>query len=275
MSTEIERYIQSLDFMQILFERHEATCFSETPYGTVIGVEYNPKTDIFFSINPMNPAMTRCDAAVTVYRNILIEMDKIPRDTQEALVESIGLPYTTSVYSGKKSVHYIISLETPCKDEATYRALVKRVYKAVGNDIVDQSNKNPSRFSRLAGALRPDTGKTQDLLRCGSRVPNALLEEWLEKRGAPYDDIWETITTEKRSTYKNPSRLRGTTKNFLMFGAPQGEWNRGIFQAASDLCRCGYDEEDAIEELRKVTGSLDVFDRKTIASAFKNELRKP
>jgi hypothetical protein len=230
--------------------------------------------DAFFSINPMNPDKTRADSSVTTYRNVLVEMDKLALDKQEAHISEIKMPYTTAVYSGGKSVHYIISLETPLEDEQTYRALVKRIYKAVGDDLVDQTVRNPSRFSRLPGHIRLDTGKEQKLLAIKGRVSNAQLEEWLNSRGAPEIELWENLTPEPRSTFKNPGRLYGTTKNFLMFGAQPGQWNMSLFKAAADMCRCGYTEEDAFEELRTVTGTLDFNDSKTISSAFKNELGK-
>lgn len=263
------------DFLNALFEYNkEATCFSQTPRGIHIDHIANWDTHTaFFSINPMDASKTRSDAAVTNYRSILIEMDKMVLDLQHQYISEINMPYTTAVFSGKKSIHYIISLENELCDEQMYRNLVKRVYKAVGDQYVDHSCKNPSRFSRFPDHIRSDTGKEQKLLFVGRRVPNAELETWLQKRGIEKDDVWENLTPEPRSTFKNPSRLYGSTKNFLMFGV-QENWNISLFKAAADLCRCGYTENEAVEELLKVTGTLDFNDRKTIGSAFKNELSK-
>ena len=264
-----------MKFLKCLFNVDEFTCFSETPRGIAISQAWQPfKEEAFFSINPMDRNKTRSDSAVILYRNILIEIDKMPVEHQQAHIQGMQMPYSTAVFSGSKSVHYIISLETPLENEALYRALVKRVYKAVGDSIVDQSCKNPSRFSRLPGHIRSDTGREQQLLAINSRVPNSVLEEWLLSRGVGPEDIWENLTPEKRSEYKNPSRLRGTTKNFLMFGADQGEWNHRLFSAAADLCRCGYNIIEAGDELVKITGTLDAFDNRTIASAYKNEESK-
>jgi hypothetical protein len=170
-------------------------------------------------------------------------------------------------------MHFIISLERALEEEQAYRSLVKRVFKAVGNDLVDQSVRNPSRFSRLPGHIRSDTGKEQKLLAIKGRVPNAELEVWLVKRGAPPEEAWENLTPEPRSTFKNPSRLYGATKNFLMYGT-ETNWNMTLFKASADMCRCGYNEEEATQELRRITGTLDFNDIKTIGSAFKNELSK-
>lgn len=264
-----------MTFLSALFNLDEATCFSTSPKGTkIIPVELSNNNFAFFSINPMSETNTRADSSVTKYRNILIEMDKVTLSKQDQIITEIGMPYTTAVFSGSKSIHYIISLEQELPDEQSYRGLVKRVYKAVGNELVDQSCRNPSRFSRMPGHTRLDTGREQQLLAVNPRVSNETLEKWLISRGAPPEEMWENLTPEPRSTFKNRGRLYASTKNFLMYGAEQGQWNPKIFKAAADLCRCGFTLEEANEELKKVTGKLDFSDCRTIESAYKNELGK-
>ena len=270
-------------FLTLLFDPGEASCFSKTAMGIKIdnvnficysAEEKKNFENAFFSINPLDLTKTRADSAVTKYRNILVEMDKIPLEQQDQHISEIGLPYSTAVYSGSKSIHYIISLEQELVDEQLYRALVKRVYKAVGEDKVDLTCKNPSRFSRLPGHIRSDTGKEQKLLGIKQRVSLAALEAWLISRYVPAEEVWDNLTPEPRSTFKNPARLYAGTKNFLMYGAQKGEWNPRLFKAAADMCRCGYDREDIFNELLSVTGTLDFSDRKTIDSAITNELGK-
>jgi hypothetical protein len=264
-----------IQFIETLFDERDFTCYSLTPRGIritearhIMGIDDNAA---FFSINPMDSTRTRCDAAVTKYRNILVEMDKMVLDLQDQYISEIGLPYSTAVFSGKKSIHYIISLEEPIQDEQLYRALVRRIYRAVGDDYVDHSCKNPSRFSRFPGHLRADTGQEQKLLTIKNRVSLSALESWLEKRGAGPEEVWENLTKEPRSTFKNPHRFSGFTKNFLADGAPAGEWNRSLFKAAADMYRCGFDEDEIVDRMVQITGTLDVADRKTISSAIKNE----
>lgn len=262
-----------MSFVECLFNSDESTCFSPSPYGTRITpiANVNPKTCAFFSINPLDNTKTRADSAVIKYRNILIEFDKLSLEEQEKHVTSIGMPYSTVVYSGSKSRHYIISLEQDLPDQHIYRTLVRRIYKAVGESLVDKNCKNPSRFSRLPGHIRPDTNKEQTLLGVRGRVPNSVLEEWLQQRGVKQEEMWDNLTPEARSTFKNPGRLYVGTKNFLMYGAQSGEWNPKLFKAAADMYRCGYAPQDIHEELLRVTGTLDFSDRKTIDSAIRNE----
>jgi hypothetical protein len=270
-------------FLSLLFDPGESSCFSKTSRGTIIenitSISYLAEekklfNNAFFSINPMDPTKTRADSSVTKYRNILVEMDKMPLEQQDQYITEIGLPFSTAVYSGSKSIHYIISLEEELSDEQLYRALVKRVYKAVGMQYVDQTCKNPSRFSRLPGHLREETGNEQKLLAIKGRIPYSKLEEWLLERGAKPEEVWDNLTPEARSTFKNPSRLYIGTKNFLMYGAPAGEWNVRLFKAAADMYRCGYNKEEIFEGLLTVTGTLDFGDHKTIESAIKNEMGK-
>ena len=268
----------SLDsFLHTLFENNDHTCFSETPRGIEIVSPWHDsirKPAAFFSINSMDPTKTRADSSVVKYRNILVEMDKVPLEKQDQHIEEITMPYSTAVFSGSKSIHYIISLKEELQDEQIYRSVVKRVYKAVGENLVDKSCINPSRFSRLPGHIRLDTGLEQKLLAVRERVPLSTLETWLQSRGVGQEEIWDNLTPEPRSTFKDPSRLYAGTKNFIMYGAPAGEWNPRLFKAAADLCRCGYTIEEAFRELKKPTGYLDLNDDNTINSAYKNELSK-
>ena len=119
------------DFFYTLFDENEATCFSSSQTGTKVfdidtKHEYASKWAVLFCINPLHPTQDlnpteeyhsadkprRCDKNVVAYRNILIEMDSIPVEDQAEFIEKTGLPYTTSVFSGGKSIHYIISLKT-------------------------------------------------------------------------------------------------------------------------------------------------------------------
>jgi len=165
--------MSQFDFLNILFNDSEETCFASNPYE--IDIDFMPlRQDIFFSINPMHA--TRADINVVSFRNILIEIDTLPLAQQIDYVTS-KLPVTSIVFSGSKSYHFIISLEEPCKDRADYDQLVARIYELLPE--ADRSARNPSRFSRLPGAIRPETGKEQSLTYLGSRISRAKIESAL------------------------------------------------------------------------------------------------
>lgn len=142
----------------------EATCYTRNPYGTEVKL-IPDWDDVFFSINPMKDR--RLDTNVTSFRNLLIEIDNMPLNEQELYVRSV-LPVTSQVFSGSKSYHFIISLETPLPDIDTYRHTWLRMQKLLPK--IDKACKNPSRLSRLPYRIRPETGVEQKLHFLGSRI---------------------------------------------------------------------------------------------------------
>ncbi len=253
-------------FYSTLFEPGESTCFSATPYGTLltlVGHEFSHSLQ-FFSINPLRGS--RCDANVTCYRNILLEFDKLPLGEQLKLI--VTIPHSTVVYSGGKSYHAIISLAEPCSTKDEYDTLVRRIYDRLPD--VDKSTKNCSRFSRTPMALR-DTGALQDLVEVRERVSRAALEAWLGPETAE-----EAGLGPETATFSAPRSLKllhPSTLYFLEFGADPGWWNRSLYMSALDLARCGNSEFEVIKRLTAVTGKLDNSDRRTIRSAL-NAVRK-
>jgi len=277
------------EFFNCLFDENEYTCFAVEPKGTEVYLAHAAidEKEAYFSINPLNGKIDtcpteswhhpekprRCDGNVVVYRNILLEMDSTPLEQQREYMQKIQLPYSTCVFSGSKSYHFIISLETPLMSRSEYDSLVRRVYKAVGNKKLDPTCKNPSRLSRIPGHHRKDTGKIQELIRIQGRVANQELENWLLKNGvSPQEEIWEDLS-RFRGPKKDFTSLLPPTKLFLTEGklVQRGEWNIRLFKAAADLCRNGWTLEEGRAELLKVTGYLDRNDEKTILSAYKNE----
>lgn len=156
-------------FLNTLFDINQKTCFSSDPYGTELTM--GPTTnDLFFSINPMR--ISRKDENVTCFRNFLIEIDSLPLEEQIEYVR-LRVPVTSIVYSGGKSYHFIISLVQPLASIEDYRHVAKRLHMLL--PMADKSTKNPSRFSRLPGVFRYNTGKYQELIKLSNRIPNSEL----------------------------------------------------------------------------------------------------
>lgn len=156
-------------FLSKLFEAGERTCYAPDAFETAIWPAPTSQ-DLFFCINALSGP--RADANVASYRNFLLELDNIPLPEQIDLVTK-RLPVTSIVFSGGKSYHFIVSLLEPVQTEADYRRVWRGLYEAVPE--ADKSTKNPSRFSRLPGVLRPDTGLYQELVYLGDRIPLAKL----------------------------------------------------------------------------------------------------
>lgn len=166
--SQSRQLIDMSKFLNTLFDPAETTCFSENCFDTTLTQTPKPN-DLFFSINPMHTS--RKDANVTCFRNFLIEIDSMPLSKQIKYVQS-KLPIdliTSIVFSGSKSYHFIISLETPLGSLEDYKSVALRLHKLFPE--ADSTSKNPSRFSRLPYRIRPDTGVQQELIRLGTRVP--------------------------------------------------------------------------------------------------------
>lgn len=195
------------DFLTLLFDREDYTCFTDSPTGTI--VSYMPSgKDLFFSINPLN-ALTdlnptleyhnanrprRADHNVTKYRNFLIELDSIPLEEQVEYVTS-KLPVTSIVYSGGKSYHFIISLVNPVPSKAEYDLIFKRIQKLLPK--IDKACKNPSRLSRLPFRVRPETKNEQSLMALYDRISLETLEPLLPK----IEQVRKEYSNEKSKSF--------------------------------------------------------------------------
>lgn len=102
----------------------------------------------------MNPVDGKgvADVNITAFRFALIEFDSVPLDLQLSLLACLPLPINAILTSGGKSVHAWIRINA--KNSDAYRVTVRQLLDLLKPYGVDQANKNPSRLSRLPGALR-------------------------------------------------------------------------------------------------------------------------
>ncbi len=92
------------------------------------------------------------DANVTAFRFALIEIDCVPVELQLALLARLKLPIAAILTSGGKSAHAWVKVGADTADD--YRATVSKLLDVLARFGVDGKNKNPSRLSRLPGAIR-------------------------------------------------------------------------------------------------------------------------
>jgi hypothetical protein len=281
-------------FFDLLFDPGEATCFADNPKGTrILPISFfDPRKHGFFSINPIDSKRDndpiaayhhalkprRADVNVVAYRNLLVEMDAVSLAEQLEYVNAIQMPFSSCVYSGGKSYHFIISLKTALPSRAAYDDAVKRLYFVL-RDRVDSACKNPSRLSRAPGHLRSEKMKFQSLRELRTRVDNESFEAWLMAHGAANSGV-ESSARETPPFADNDRRSFGgselyrSTKNFLMLGAAEGQWNQSLFKAACDSFTKGWTHEAFVDEAIKITGHLDQSDQATIRSAWLRINRK-
>lgn len=175
----------SKDFVRVLFEENETICLCPQTrhYGNFHGVnEFSEQSAEFFVINPIREG--RSDSNVTAHRNILVEIDDMSLRDQVKHLKELNMPFSTMVYSGGKSFHYIISLEEPLSNKEIYEFLVRWIYNIIAsidpNKYADTQNKNPSRLSRFPNAIREETGRLQKLIYLKGRVKTDDLLSWLK-----------------------------------------------------------------------------------------------
>jgi len=246
-------------FWNTLFDEGERICTAIEVYDSFIQTyrkeDWNTYEQ-FFCINPVK--LFRKDDSIAVYRNILIEFDKLP--LKEQIEFSHTIPFTSLTFSGGKSYHYIISLKEPCKDIKEYKALVKRIYDKLLD--CDKSTSNPSRLSRTPGAMRGDI--EQKLLVVNHRISRFDLDLWLgpEKLKTEQPVIAPMGPGKRRLL---PTR----TLAFIEYGANEGGRNRALFINACELFRANYDKEEIIEIAVKVLDLPITEIRQCVESARK------
>jgi RecA-family ATPase len=142
----------------------------------------------FYCINPLlDGANRRNDANVASYRHLLVELEvsKTEREFMDieqkeaacerfysALVES-RLPLAAIYTSGDASVHGLVKVNAA--DHTEWKMRMETVYAyCAAMPGLDPSNKNPSRLSRLPGAMRGERLQTLLSWECGA----ARYEEW-------------------------------------------------------------------------------------------------
>lgn len=202
------------NFLQLLFEPGEFTCFTDSPNGYRV---FNAPTesDIFFAINPLHrdrdlaPTKSwhsatvgrRSDINVSAFRNFMLELDDMALEEQVPYVQKLGLPYTSIVFSGSRSHHFTISLREPLANSTEYAHTARRLHKLVTR--ADSTSKNPSRLSRLPFRIRPETGLEQKLVFLGDRVDFKQLDELL-----PQLPVYKPKSKEETRTMVTPLLLR-------------------------------------------------------------------
>lgn len=162
------------------------------------------RNGIYVTINPMTDA-GKADKDVTSYRHALIEFDNLSVNEQWSIICQSRMPCTAVVSSGGKSLHAWVRVDA--QDRREYDDRVRILYAHFAeHQRPDEKNKNPSRFSRLAGCERGKQRQELLALTMGA-------ESWIEWRAdAEADGIGEVVTVESLLDFKtaeDPDSLIG------------------------------------------------------------------
>ena len=151
--------------------------------GAVLG-DYEPGTGAWIRFNPLDGKGVKNDN-VTAFRFALIESDSMELGEQNAIIRELELPVACLVYSGGKSLHAIVRIDAASYEE--YRTRVDYLYSVCEKNgmKVDKQNRNPSRLSRLPGAVR--NGHKQFLV--DANIGKASWSGWREWIESVSDDL--------------------------------------------------------------------------------------
>ena len=121
------------------------------------GRGYDPEAGAWWRVNPTDGHGVK-DANVARLGNVLIEADGQPIEEQRRILgelRALGMPIICETDSGKKSVHAIARVDADTsKGRYDERAELRYEFCRVHGLGVDANCKNPSRLTRMPGAMR-------------------------------------------------------------------------------------------------------------------------
>lgn len=166
------------------------------------------KALVYVRVNPVCEAGNGTDESVTSYRHVLVEIDDpkfSKRDQYNLLLES-GLPISAITDSANKSVHGLVRIDAP--DHTEYERRCGTVYRLFKNYGLDSKNKNPSRYSRFPGGLRPIAGEKREQYLLAVNVGSQSWDEWqaanvmITEKKAKIDELLErTFWLSEKNRY--------------------------------------------------------------------------
>lgn len=138
-----------------------------------------------FCINPLKE--WRITENVTKIQSLLFEWDDAevsPKEQVKRFINS-GIPFTTMVYSGGKSIHVIVRFTEPIENkewqESWWDAIAKGLEKF--GIIADVRARLVVQLSRVPESTRENTGEVQSLITIRNRVSFLEMTEWLQANG--------------------------------------------------------------------------------------------
>jgi hypothetical protein len=179
------------------------------------------KEAVYVRINPVDENGDGTDKSVTSYRHVLVEIDdaNLSKEKQYNLFIESGLPISAITDSANKSIHALVRVDAPDRDEYDRRREI--IYQMFKDYRLDSANKNPSRFSRLPGGLRPINGEKREQHLLAVHAGAASWDEWetanvvVEESKAKFDELLErTFWLSEKDRYY----WRAANENWLPLG---------------------------------------------------------
>ena len=210
----------------------------------------------------------RLDENCTAYRNFLVEMDIGPLSQQLSYIEKMEMPYSAAVFSGGKSLHFLISLDRDLPDQKTWRLIAEWILKIC--TAADQMTKNPSRSIRIPGPKRDES--RQILARFKGPVAFSDLRKWLERHpdAKPKPRVKKVPSGKFNFDKLSPWVLKRLIEGLDPTKGRSNQW----YAIGYEFSLCGYSEDSTIEILSEYFNEDHDFKEKEwltcIRSAFEH-----
>lgn len=193
----------------------------------------------------LNPILGfREDRHCTAFRSFLVELDDGDLANQKKYIDKLGMPYSACIFSGGKSLHFLISLDEDLPDEKAYRMLSRWILNVV--TLADQKTLNPSRSIRIPGPER-SPGKFQTLVSLKGKVKKDDLMSWLNRFVAaqPEAPKKRIKATESGLDKVKPWALRALREGIDPTKGRNQQW----FSLAIEFALAGFEEDEIVSIL--------------------------
>jgi len=253
------------NLLKLMFRDGERICISPNKYGyhsvplenamdgkiTLVleksGSEHQYVDSSELTLVALNPIKGfRKDSECTAYRNFLVEMDTGDLKEQLKYIKRLEMPYSAVIFSGNKSLHFLISLSNDLPSEKIYRVFSEWVLAIA--TLADPNTVNPSRSIRIPGAER-EPGKLQRLVEMKGPVSLEALTAWIQRY--PQCRPKERVKRQ-RIEGEDPSlgNLKPWVRDRLANGLKGNKGrNKQWFAIACEFALAGYSEDGTIEIL--------------------------
>ena len=232
---------QRTKFYETLFDSHEPIAFGKDD-STANKPTLNRESFVMgdaekFCINPVWDWRVTENICVT---SLLFECDDetiTPKDQAKLFFKS-GLPFTTMVASGGKSIHVILRFTMPFSTEKKWSLAwweaISRVLLQYGI-ATDKRAALVTQLSRVPGTIREKTGKPQTLITIRNRVSHSEVLQWLRAHGEnvipppepkQYEPIeWNNdMSIQKKWEVANKWTMRKNDGTTFTPSNPSGNW---------------------------------------------------
>lgn len=186
-------------------------------------------------VNPLRPHSSRKRANLSAFRNFVIEFDDMDKDLQMQYAKDIGLPYALAVFSGNRSIHFIISMARDLAEDE-YLAFARRLKRALPQ--ADPACLEPARLTRCPGPNQPVVGDFK------KRTTPSWLNTWLISQGAPEEESFKPFKIQPMKT-----RMTRTAMELLSGTTDPTDAHKDTIHTARVLFEMGMEYEQVVGAL--------------------------